>query len=115
MDGRLHERKPVSFHIRVTELANSEISASGEALDISESGIGVYLALPFTPGSIVRLNINDSVLYGFIAYSFPERSFYRTGIEVAQVLIGSSGLSQLLKATLQEAMPNVQMTESVLG
>ena len=79
-------------------------------MDISESGIGIYLPLEFAPGSLVRLNIKDSVLYGFVAYSTPERSFFRTGIAVAQVSIGTSGLSQLLKATLEKSMPQVQIT-----
>ena len=112
MDRRTHDRLPVVFHIRVTELANPEISASGEALDITEAGIGVYLPLQFAPGSPVRLNIKDSELYGFIRYSVAERSFFRTGIEVVEVLIGTSSLSQVLKSTLEEAMPALQMISS---
>jgi len=96
----------------VTDLKTPECSASGDAIDLSESGIGVYLPLQFTPGTLVRMNIKDTVLYGFVAYSCPERSFFRTGIEVVQVLIGTSGQSQLLKAALQEAMPKLQMEYS---
>ena len=115
MDRRNHHRRPAGFQVRVTELAVPELSASGQAIDISESGIGVYLPLPFTPGSAVRLNINDSVLFGFIAYSTPERSFFRTGIEVVQVLVGNSDIAQLLKTALEERMPNVQLEYSNLG
>ena len=60
------------------------------------------------PRSVVRLNINDSVLFGFVSHSTPERSYFRTGIEVVQVLIGGSDLSQMLKTTLEEAMPDVE-------
>ncbi len=112
MDQRIHDRLPVVLQVRVTDLATPECSASGDVIDLSESGIGVYLPLQFTPGTSVRLNIKDTVLYGFVAYSRPERSFFRTGIEVVQVLIGTSGLSQLLKAALEEAMPNLQMEYS---
>jgi hypothetical protein len=112
MDWRANGRKPVVFQVRVTAFANPELTASGEALDFSESGIGVYLPLQFTPGTLVCLEIKDSVLYGFIAYSIPERSFFRTGVELVQVLIGSSNLSQKLKATLKEAMPELQTTSS---
>jgi PilZ domain-containing protein len=113
VDRRLHERHPTDFEIRVTEVDHPDSSASGQVVDISQSGIGVYLPLQFTPGSAVRLSINDSVLYGFVAHSTPERSFFRTGIEVAQVLIGGSDLSQLLKATLEEAMPDVEWLEAL--
>jgi hypothetical protein len=112
MDQRIHDRLPVVLQVRVTDLAIPECSASGDAIDLSESGIGVYLPLQFVPGTSVQMNIKDTVLYGFVAYSCPERSFFRTGIEVVQVLIGTSGQSQLLKAALEEAMPKLQMEYS---
>ncbi len=110
MDRRIHDRAPVTFWMRVTDVASPEFSASGETIDMSESGIGIYLPLQFTPGSLVRLNIKDSVLYGFVSHCVPERSFFRTGIAVVQVSVGTSGLSQLLKATLQKAMPVLKIT-----
>jgi hypothetical protein len=141
MEKRLFYREPVAFQVRVTTMANPEISASGESLDISESGIGVCLPIQFAAGSLVQLEIADSVLYGFIAYvrewaplsepSFarnkswtggsesngatepsPQRPLFRTGIEIVEVLIGTSGLSQLLKANFEERMPNLQMSDS---
>lgn len=112
MDRRIHDRAPVTFWMRVTDVANPEFSASGETIDMSESGIGIYLPLQFTPGSLVRLNIKDSVLYGFVSHVVPERSFFRTGIAVVQVSVGTSGLSQLLKATLEKVMPTLQVTRT---
>ena len=111
MDRRIHERHPSDFQVRVTAVENCEVSASGQVVDISQSGIGVYLPLHFTPGSVVRLNIGDSVLFGFIAHSTPERSYFRTGIEVVQVLIGGS--DPWLKTTLEEAMPDVEWVETL--
>ena len=113
MDHRNHERYPTGLQVRVTNVEAPEFSASGQVVDLSEAGIGVYLPLHFTPESAVRLNIDDSVLYGFVAYSTPERSYFRTGIEVVQVLIGGSDLSQLLKATLEEAMPDLEWLEAL--
>ena len=99
--------------VSVTEVEDPDLSSSGQVVDISESGIGVYLPLQFMPGSAVRLNINDSVLYGFVTYSTPERSYFRTGIEVVQVIIGGSDLSHVLKATLEEVMPDVEWLEAL--
>jgi hypothetical protein len=113
MDRRIHERRPTDFQVRVTEVEDPDFSASGQVVDISQSGLGVYLPLQFMPGSVVRLNINDTVLYGFVAHSTPERSYFRTGIEVVQVLIGGSDLSQLLKTRLEEAMPDVEWLETL--
>ena len=112
MDRRIHDRHLANFQVRLTDLARPEMSASGEVVNISESGIGVYMPLKFTPGSVVELNINDSALFGVVTYSRPERSFFRTGVEVWQVLIGRSELGELLKATLQETMPNQKLEYS---
>jgi len=104
----MHERHPTDFQVRVTALEDADFSASGQVIDISQSGIGVYLPLQFTPATVVRLTMDDTVLYGFVAHSTPERSYFRTGIEVVQVLIGGSDLSQLLKSTLEGSMPEVE-------
>ena len=109
MDRRIHERHLANLQVRLTDLASPEVSASGEGIDISESGIGVYLPLKFTPGSAVELNINDSTLFGVVTYSSPERSYFRTGIEVWQVLIGRSEMAELIKSTLQKAMPGLRL------
>ncbi len=109
MDRRVHQRHLTDVQIRVTAISSGEISASGHAFDVSEFGIGVYLPLQFAPGTAVRINIADSLLFGVIADSMPERSFFRTGIEVWQVLLGTSDLAALLKATLHEAMPTLQL------
>jgi hypothetical protein len=112
MDRRIHERRLAHLAVRLTNLARSEMSASGEGIDISESGIGVYLPLKFIPGTVVELNINDSALFGVVTYSIPERSFFRTGVEVWQVLLGHSELAEQLKAMLQETMPSQQLEYS---
>ncbi len=121
-------------------MANPGLTVSGETLDISESGIGVCMPIQLSSGSLVQLEIADSVLYGFVAHSrewapMTEPSFarnkswvgetesntatvpsigrvFRTGIEVVEVLIGTSGLSQLLRENFEERMPNLQMTYS---
>ena len=138
MGKRYSYRQAFAFQVRVTAMANPGLAVSGETLDISESGIGVCLPVQLTAGSLVQLEIADSVLHGFVVHSrewapMSEPSFarnkswigesdssaatepslgrfFRTGIEVVEVLIGTSGLSQLLKANFEERMPSLQMT-----
>jgi PilZ domain len=139
MERRVYDRSPIAYQVRVTVPASPEISASGETLDISKSGLALHLPLHLTPGTLVKMEIADSVLYGFVANSresarlaepsfarnkswtggselnkavepVPEQSFFRIGIEVVEVLIGPSGLSKLLKQNFEDAMPDLQMT-----
>lgn len=136
-DRRVHDRLPVAFQVCVTVVTNPEISATGEAQDISRSGLGVFLPIPLAAGSLVRVDIADSVLYGFIAHSeewpiFSKPSFarnklwseastegdsrterrFQTGIDIVEVAMGTSGLSQLLKTTLEETLPNLEISSS---
>jgi hypothetical protein len=139
MERRVHDRAPMAYPVRVTVPASPEISASGETLDISKSGVTLYLPLQLVPGTPVKMEIADSVVYWFVANSrefprlsepssarnksgtggselktagepAPEQSFFRVGIEVLEVLVGPSGLSKLLKEDFEEAMPDLQMT-----
>jgi hypothetical protein len=137
MEKRLYYRQSFAFQVRVTVMADPTISALGETLDMSESGMGVCLPRPFLPGSLVQLEIADSVVQGFVAYcrewspmtepsfarnkswiagsdaegdSFPERTSYRVGIEVVEAAIGTSGLSQLLRENFEMTMPHLPMT-----
>ena len=137
MEKRLYYRQSFAFQVRVTVMADPTISAFGETLDMSESGMGVCLPRPFMPGSLVQLEIADSVLQGFVAYcrewspmsepSFarnkswvggsdiegeapPGRTNFRAGIEVVEAVIGTSGLSQLLRENFEITMPHLPMT-----
>src|SRR5882757_2507059 len=105
MERRLNDRNRTQFPVRVTEVQNPSCSSTAQVSDISEYGVCVALPFGITPGSAVRLNMADSVMFGFVAYSGPEGPLFRTGIEIEQVLIGGSDLSRLLRAALLEAMP----------
>ena len=133
-DRRVHDRVPVAFQVCVTLVANPDLSATGEAQDISRSGLGVFLPIHLPAGGLVRVDIADSVLYGFIAHSEewpilskpsfardklwsesstdsdtpPGRRFH-TGIDIVEIAVGTSGLSQLLKTTLEETLTNLDM------
>ena len=108
MDRRGHKRYPADFIAEVTVVDDPGYCSSGEVLDVSESGIGVSLPHQIAAGSAVRLKVNDSMLHGFVVHSTPQNSRFRVGIEVIQVLIGDSELSQLLRATLEDVMPELQ-------
>jgi len=137
MEKRLYYRQSFAFQVRITVMADPTISALGETLDMSESGMGVCLSRPLMPGSLVQLEIADSVLQGFVAYcrewspmvepSFarnkawisgsdsegdapPERTSFRAGIEIVEATIGTSGLSQLLRENFEMTMPHLPMT-----
>ena len=110
-DGRFDTRYPVDCEVWLTDLQHMGSSACGSIKDISSSGVCVLTPLEFTPADSVRIDITDSVVFGFVTYSRPEKvagePMWRTGIEVQRVMVGDSDLAVLLKRILAEQMPQV--------
>ncbi len=118
MDRRSQERWAADFEVQVTDLGCPTRSASGHVRDISKSGICAVVPLELPPDASIRLNIEDSVLFGRVVYSQPEGPLFRTGIEVAQVLVGGTAVSKLLHRTLRETIPGthgLDPSETFLG
>jgi hypothetical protein len=110
MERRLHQRTQVQFETKVTNLLTKQ-SGLGRTCDISESGISVVQPLQLAAGDFVELEMADSRLAGRVAYSNPEGTEFRLGIEVQRVQLGDSGLSSLLQRTLVETMPSIPGVE----
>lgn len=113
INGRFDTRYPADFEVWVTDMQNLGHSACGSMQDISSSGVSVITPLQLNPGDVVRLDVGDSVLYGFVtnarAALGSSEANWRCGIEVQRVLMGGSGLSQLLELALREQMPQLEL------
>ena len=107
MEQRFDPRFPAHLEIGLRDLNSPDALYHGKVSDISKSGVCVVVPAPLREGSVVRLELADSSLFGFMVYSRPEGGSFRTGIEVQRVLIGGTSLSQLLKGILYEEMPQV--------
>ncbi len=108
MDRRHDERHQATLEVTVTDIATPARSASGRIADISEAGICAELPLRFDINVPVKVQMGDCTLFGHVSHCTdhnPAGSSYRTGIEVARVLVGQSDLSRLIKAVLAESMP----------
>ena len=112
MERRLHDRVAVQFEARVT----TPKSPSGiwtTVSDISRSGLCLSIPVALSPGDALRVEMADSVLSGQVAYSNPEGAMYRTGINVQRVELGTTGLSVLLRKTLNEVLPETVGLEHI--
>lgn len=113
MDRRLYERYAVDLQATISDLAASERVTSGQIVDISQSGLCAVVPLPLATGAIVKVEIGDCALFGHVTYCQLDGPSFRTGIEVVQVLIGSSDLARLVNALLTESMPSTPGIRSV--
>jgi hypothetical protein len=104
MDRRLDERYQTNLAVTVTDIAVPDRIASGQIVNLSQSGACVNLSRRLDPGAIVKIQVGDCSLFGHVTYCDDDPAF-RTGIEIVRVLIGESDLSRLLKSILAEVMP----------
>jgi hypothetical protein len=111
MDRRPEERYPTNLAAIVTDIASPDRVASAQILNVSQSGICATLSMRLAAGTTVKVQIEDSRLFGHVIYCDDEPAF-RTGIEIVRVLIGESDLSRLVNAILAETMPG---TPGVVG
>ena|SRR5665213_795595 len=104
MNRRLEERYPTNVAAIVTDIASPDRVASGQIVNVSQSGICATLSMRLAVGATVKVQIEDCKLFGHVIYCDEEPAF-RTGIEVVRVLIGDSDLSRLVNAILADTMP----------
>ena len=112
MDRRQHERVAVQFEARVTT-PKSRNSFFTTVTDVSKSGLCITIPESLNPGDPIRVEMADSVISGRVAYSNPETSMFRIGIEVQKVQLGTTDLSHLLQRTLNDVMPDAVGLEPV--
>lgn len=107
MDRRDETRFPSDLQIRVMGLDDGP-EAEGTVVDMSTAGICAILPDALEIGSLVKLELADTVLYGQIAYVNEESGgTFRTGISVERVLVQASDLSHIMKALLDETEQEV--------
>ena len=107
MERRFDKRFPSNLQVRVADLDNDDDFATGSLLDISVSGICVLLPILKPTGSLVKLDLAGTVLYGQVAYAHEESDNFRTGILVERVLVKASDLSHILESILADSEPSV--------
>lgn len=106
MHRRLKERYQTNLAAIVTDIASPDRVASGQIVNVSQSGICATLSRRLAAGTTVKVEVEDCKLFGHVIHCDEEPAF-RTGIEVVRVLIGESDLSRLLNAILVETMPTM--------
>ncbi len=107
VDRRLHNRALADLDVKVIRLTKRQQSVAGRLADVSKSGLCLILPCELRPGEPVKLQVADSTLFGYVAYSTWKRQAFRTGVEAERVLLGGTDLAQLLQAVLQDTMPAV--------
>lgn len=113
MDRRSEARFPAKFDVTITDLERPGRVIPGQIADISGSGIRLLLTQELPEGSILKLEIAGSSLFGHVVYTKADGADFHTGIEITRVLFGDNDLSKLLQAVLATQLPHVVTSASL--
>lgn len=110
MDERIEERFTTAIDATVIDLEHPGTALPVRIANISGSGICLALAVDLAPGTILRLEVASSSLFGHVVYSNRHGDEFHAGIEVTRVLFGEGDLSRLLRAVIAAEMPGVAVS-----
>lgn len=94
MDRRADKRFPVKFPVEFVVLGRESERHQGYVRDISQGGLRLTCTAVLRPGNFLRVEIEDTVLFGEVKYSHPWVGGSIAGIYVERVLLGTSELSR---------------------
>lgn len=103
MDPRSHQR--LSTTLIPTEISGIEglrLQTSGRILDASCRGLRLAISEPVPAGSRLRLELEDSTIFGEVRYCQEQRGWYIVGLFVEEMVIGGSELARLLAHLIDE-------------
>ncbi len=96
MERREDVRFPAQIGVQFTILGGTPEHWLGWVRDISDGGLRLGTQEPLEPGSFIRIELDDTILFGEVRYSCPWMGGSVAGIRVEQVLAGDSDLSKLV-------------------
>src|SRR5579864_4189850 len=101
-DSRLHA---TLIPVQVTGLDALRLEAPARILDVSQKGMRLGMPESIPVGSLLRIQLEDSVIFGEVRYCEDRKSWFAIGIYVEEILIGASPLSRLVAQLLDETTP----------
>lgn len=82
------------------DLTNEDSAITCQLVDASAQGLCILTPHTVPPGHIVRIDFSEGTVFGQVVHSMNDGTQFRTGVEVFDILLGSSSLAQLLSQVL---------------
>ena len=108
VEYRLDPRHPANLEARVAELTGAQRSGDGLVVEISNSGLKVLVDFPLSIGTFLQLEIGGSRLLAQVIHARLEAQGCTAGLEIEQVLLGGTDVSQMLRGLLEYAATDME-------
>ncbi len=100
MERRREPRFEVDRAVRATILEEPEWSAEGRVVNCSGHGLQLALGAPLPLDAAVRIDLDDAIFLGEVAYCVRSAGGYRVGLNLENALYDVSGIARLMREIL---------------
>ena len=97
MDQRREPRFRTDQEVAITLLGAESWCETGRVINASGRGLAIALPQPISPGTAIKIEIDDSLVLGEAVYCRDAAGSYLVGVELDQVLCGLSQLARKLE------------------
>lgn len=101
-DTRLHA---TLIPVQVAGLEALRFESPARILDVSHRGMRLGVSESVPVGSLLRVELEDSIIFGEVRYCENRETWFAIGLYVEEILIGTSPLSRLVASLLEDAAP----------
>jgi hypothetical protein len=117
MERRDDVRFPARIQVEFLVLGGDSHPRPATIRDISEGGVRLVTDVHLQTGTFLRIDVDDSILYGEVRYCCRWMGAHVCGLYVERALFGKSDLSQLIRNTLPDepqiqALPRASMPKA---
>jgi PilZ domain len=97
MDQRREPRFEADGPVAVTVLGPHPVCQTARVKNASGRGLGLVVDNPITLGSALKIELDDSVILGEVAFCQGVGSSYLVGVDLDQMICGLAGLGRSLQ------------------
>ncbi len=111
---RRYERVPVDQPVTVTLLSNPEVRFAGRLVNWSGRGACVEIGTALPSGSLIKIEVEDTMLLGEAVHSRKEGERFEIGVKLEHVLYQTRELAKVTRRLLgEEAAAEFERTAPV--
>jgi hypothetical protein len=98
MEQRREPRFRTGQTITLTLLGDKDTEVSARITNYSANGLGLELPFAVTPGTAVKITLEDAIMLGELVYSHPQGKLHYAGLHLEQTMTGLAELARIVQA-----------------
>lgn len=113
MERRKEQRIDRNEAVQITILGEQQEPIRGHLINLSGKGARIALPGVIPPGTLLRLDMKDSILLGEVSHCTKQDGGIQIGVQIEHVLTNLEQLAKLRDSLLEESGPREHVSPGV--